>query len=168
MKKTILLKYVASVVVLALGSCVDHEFKDVSTSTNTNESLFAELEAAGYQYYQNGNTLAPASASPHGSFRVRFNETAASSLDSDSELPEGTTFKEGAVIVKEVYKNNALSLYAIMKKAPSDPSAANGWLWAEYALDGTAVYAINQKGGSCTGCHSDTPNRDFVRTFDFH
>jgi Cytochrome P460 len=161
--------FVIGFTVAALFSaCVNHEFRDVSTSVNTSESLFTELNAGGYQYYQNGGTLSPASASTHGSFRLRFNGIAASSLDNSGELPLGNTFKDGSILVKEVYRNNILSLYAIMKKAPLDPTAANGWLWAEYALDGTAVYSISQKGAGCTNCHSETPNRDFVRTFDFH
>lgn len=156
------------IVVVFFSACVNHEYRDVTESVNTNESLFAELDAGSYQYYQNGATLSPASASPHGSFRLRFNHIALSSLDNSGEIPINSTFKEGSIIVKEVYQNNELSLYAVMKKAPIDPSAANGWLWAEYALDGTAVISINQKGTSCTNCHSETPNRDFVRTFDFH
>ena len=155
-------------VVVLLSACVSHEFRDVTESVNTDESLFSELNAGGYQYYQNGGTLSPASASPHGSFRLRFNDVAASSLDNSGELPANNNFKEGSIIVKEIYNNNALNLYAVIKKSPTDPSAANGWLWAEYALDGTAVISINQKGTSCTNCHSEKPNRDLVRTFDFH
>ena len=161
--------FVISLAVVALlSTCVNHEFGDATESGNTSQSLFTEINAAGYQYYQNGAILSPASASPHGSFKLRFNNIAASSLNTSGELPIGNTFKEGSIIVKEVYSNNTLSLYAVMKKVPADPSAANGWLWAEYALDGNAVIAINQKGTSCTNCHSETPNRDLVRTFDFH
>lgn len=168
MKKQITPFVLVFIVVVFFSACVNHEFRDVAESVNTNESLFTELDAGTYQYYQNGATLPPASASPHGSFRLRFNDIASSSLDNSGELPVNSTFKEGSIIVKEVYRNNELSLYAVMKKATTDPSAANGWLWAEYALDGIAVFSINQKGTSCTNCHSETPNRDFVRTFDFH
>ncbi|MBA4055078.1 MAG: hypothetical protein C0490_10225 [Marivirga sp.] len=169
MKKEIILFFArVSTVAVLFSACVSHEFRDVTESVNTNGSLFAEINASGYQYYQNGKTLSPASASPHGSFKLRFNETALLSLDNSGELPALNTFNEGSIIVKEVYKNNVLNLFAVMKKVPADPSAANGWLWAEYALDGTAVFGINEKGSSCTNCHSETPNRDLVRTFDFH
>jgi Cytochrome P460 len=168
MRKVIVILEASLFISIVLKSCVNHEFSDITTSQNSDQSLFEEVNATGYQYYQNGNTISPASASPHGPFKLRFNEIALSSLDNSGELPENGTFKDGSILVKEIYQNNTLSLYAVIKKAASDPGAAQGWLWSEYALDGTPVISINQKGSGCTNCHGDTPNRDMVRTFDFH
>ena len=168
MKNKVILLAVGVSFIITLKSCEYHELTDVTTSVNTIQSVFNEINDQGYQYYQNGSILSAASASPHGSFRLRFNDAAWSSLNGDGELPVGGQFKDGSFIVKEVYHNNVLSLYAIMKKASSDPKAGNGWLWSEYLLDGTPLVNIEGKGNGCISCHDDTPNRDLVRTFDFH
>lgn len=153
---------------ILMKSCVYHDFADITTSENSDQSLYNEIKEDGYVYFQNGNLLSPADASPHGPFRLRFNSIAVSSLDSNGELPLGGKFKEGSLIVKEVYQNNNIAVYAVMKRAPSDGAAGNGWLWSEYALDGTPLYSIQREGVGCIDCHSDTPNRDLVRTFDLH
>ena len=153
---------------LPLISCVYHKLDDPSASSFTDANLFEEINEPGFEYYQGGTILQPASQSPHGNFKLRFNEEALSSLDATGELPEGGTFKEGSVIVKEVFVNNTLVQFAIMKKSPGDPNAANGWLWSERGPNGSLDYSITGKGGSCTSCHGDQPNRDFVRTFDLH
>jgi len=153
---------------LPVFSCVYHELDSPLLSSETDQSLFEEINETGFEYYQNGNTLMPASASPHGNFKLRFNSQALSSLDASGELPQGGTFAEGSVIVKEVYANNQISIYAVMKKASSDATSANGWLWSEYRPDGGVAFSIAGKGSSCIGCHDDLPNRNLVRTFDFH
>ncbi|HEX6889353.1 MAG TPA: cytochrome P460 family protein [Chryseolinea sp.] len=158
----------AGLTFLPMISCVYHELDPPSSSAFTDASIFEEINEAGFEYYQGGTLLSPASASPHGNFKLRFNEEALSSLDATGELPDGGVFMNGSVIVKEVYVNNALTVLAVMKKTPSDVNAANGWLWAEYKPDGGVFISIAAKGNSCTSCHDDLPNRDFVRTFDFH
>lgn len=59
---------------------------------------------------------------------------------------------------------------AVAKKAPASASAGATYLWAEYALDGRPVISLTGKGaiGSCVSCHSTTPNRDLMLTFDLH
>jgi hypothetical protein len=166
--KTFIFLILTILTFLPLISCVYHQLEAPSSSPITDTSLFEEINEAGFEYYQGGATLLPASASPHGNFKLRFNEEALASLDATGELPDGGVFMNGSVIVKEVYLNNVLTIYAVMKKAPSDVNAANGWLWSEYLPDGGVPYGIAQRGNSCTSCHDDLPNRDFVRTFDFH
>ncbi len=134
-------------------------------------SLFAEVYKSGYTYYQNDLSILPAGGdSPHGFVRIKFNEIAQASLDSTGKLPLGASFPEGAVIVKEIYADPAepLIYYVIMKKDPAAEYAADGWLWGEYEENGTVSGAVSNKGSGCTGCHSESPNRDFVRTFDLH
>jgi len=167
-KRIIVLSAAAFSVLLTIVSCVDHKISPATSSSATDASLYGEVNEPGYVYYQNGDKLSPASASPHGQFRLRFNEEAFSSLDGSGELPESGEFAPGSVIVKEVYVGDILNIYAVIKKAPADPSSSSGWLWAEYALNGTPVISINGKGSACVSCHDDTPNRDRVRSFDFH
>jgi len=59
-------------------------------------------------------------------------------------------------------------LYAVMKKDPSNGNAGNGWIWAEFETNGTVKTSVSAKGSACISCHSGTPNRDLIRTFDLH
>lgn len=133
-----------------------------------NEGLYEESKSADLVYYQNKDSiLSAAGTSPHGMFKLKFNSLAVSQFGSDGKFPAGGTFQEGSLIVKEVYSGGALTQYAIMKKDDSKFSAG-GWLWAEYAPDGKAVYSAGEKGKSCTGCHSGNSNRDLTLSFGLH
>lgn len=136
----------------------------------TDMMLFNEARATDLVYYVNTPGItAPASESPHGSFRVRFNSIAAAALDTiTGELPEGGTFPEGSLIVKDVYEGGSLSLYAVMKKAAHDPLAGANWLWAEIHTDGAVAFSASKKGDGCISCHSSGQQRDLVRVFDLH
>jgi hypothetical protein len=97
-----------------------------------------------------------------------MNATAVSGLDANGKLPAGGAFPAGSVLVKEVYTGGNHSLYAVMKKDPANPNSESGWLWAEFDLNGAVVITTTQRGAACISCHSESPNRDKVRTFDFH
>ena len=156
------------VVVILFKSCVDHDISDPDIPDASDESLFEETNDNGYTYYQSGNIISPAAESPHGMYKLRFNSVALQALGGNGELPENASFPKGSVLVKEVYRNSVLIVLAVIKKAPTDANAGDGWLWAEYALDGTPAVSITTKGNGCISCHNDTPNRDLVRTFDLH
>ena len=159
---------VTIIVVILFKSCVSHDISDSDLVDATDASLFDEANESDYTYYQSGNTISPAAESPHGMYKLRFNSVALQALDSNGELPDNTSFPKGSVLVKEVYRNSVLIVLAVIKKAPTDANAGDGWLWAEYALDGTPYERITTKGNGCISCHNDTPNRDLVRTFDLH
>jgi hypothetical protein len=142
--------------------------KKDKTDTSADTALFNEVTAGGFTFYQNGNILSAAAPSPHGSFKLRFNATAAGVLDSTGEFPAGNSFPAGALIVKEVYSGTSLRMYAVMKKDPSNGNAGNGWVWAELNTDGSTEFSTGKKGDGCISCHSGSPNRDLTRTFDLH
>jgi hypothetical protein len=126
------------------------------------------VSPSGYVYFNGGLLLAPDPASPHGSFKLRFNDLAASALDANGRLPVGHIFPNGSMLVKEVYEGGNLVLYAVMRKDPSSPNAGNGWLWAELGPAGEAAFTVKRRGDGCISCHSTSPNRDLTRTFDLH
>lgn len=160
---------IAMVIFIVVQSCEYHDVNDdVSSRPQTEEQLLEEINQTGYEYFRSAQILNPASTSPHGAFKLRFNQIAWAALDEQEKLPKGKTFPEGSVIVKEVFSNNAVSVYAIMKKTSSDYNAKEGWLWAEILPDGKPAYQLSLKGAVCVNCHRDTPNRDLVRTFDVH
>jgi hypothetical protein len=150
-----------------LIQCASDDLGDPTIEAATDAELFAESTANGFSYFQNGNIISKANESPHGNFKLRFNSVAEGALEA-GELPASESFPTGSVIVKEVYQNSAVALLAVMKKLPGDPNAGSGWLWAEYQLDGVPLISIESKGSGCVNCHSGTPNRDLVRTFDLH
>ena len=143
-------------------------WKNDKAETNADHALYEEATAGGFTYYQTGDLLAPASPSPHGNFKLRFNPTAQAALDGTGELPENNAFPTGSILVKEIFSGTNIILYAVMKKDPSNSNAGSGWLWAEFNPDGSASFSSSKKGDGCIGCHSGTPNRDLVRTFDLH
>lgn len=132
------------------------------------EDLYEEATASDLVLYQGKDSiLSPAGTSPHGPFKLKFNSLAVSQFGSDGKFPAGGTFQKGSLIVKEAHKDGALNVYAVMKKDDSK-FAGSGWLWAEYDTDGKVIYSIAEKGKSCIGCHSGTPNRDLTISFDLH
>ena len=163
MKKSIVAIGVILTILIIVQSC-----KKDKADTNADDALFLEITQGGYSFYQNGNLLSGVTPSPHGSFKLRFNATALSALDSTGELPAGHSFPTGSVIVKDVINGSSVSLYAIMKKDPSNVNAGSGWLWAELNTDGSVVLSTGKKGDGCIKCHSGSPNRDLTRTFDLH
>ena len=163
MKNYLMLTAIAMIFIFVIQAC-----KKDKNDTDSDNALYSEVTASGYSYYQNGTILTAASASPHGSFKLRFNGTAKAALDSTGELPSGNTFPDGSIIVKEVYNGSSLNLYAVMKRDPSNANAGSGWVWAEFKTDGSTAFSTSKKGDGCISCHSNTPNRDLVRTFDLH
>lgn len=163
MKKYSITLFVLFVTLLIVQSC-----KKDKAETDADAAFFSETTASGYTFYQGGSILAGVSPSPHGSFKLRFNATAQAALDSTGELPSGNSFPTGSIIVKDVYSGNSLSLYAVMKKEPSNSNAGSGWVWAEFNTDGSVVFSVAKKGDGCISCHSGNPNRDLTRTFDLH
>lgn len=155
-------------IVILINSCT----KDNVESTANDKNLYSAISSAsGYTYYRATPTITSAQEnSPHSFERVRFNSIAASSLDSSGKLPVGSNFLNGAIIVKEIYTsiNGSINQFAVMKKDPTNNGASNGYLWAEFKTDGTVTYSTANKGKDCTGCHSGSTNRDFIRTFDLH
>ena len=100
--------------------------------------------------------------------RVSMNAKAFGALQ-NGRIPSGATFPDGSIVFKEVLGNSgAPSVYAVMYKDRGNSLEGNGWLWAEYRTDGGAEYAVTNRGGACTSCHSlgQGPRNDFVRSFE--
>jgi hypothetical protein len=132
------------------------------------QNLYDEATASDLLLYQNKDSiLSAAGTSPHGAFKLKFNQKAVDQFGADGKFPAGGEFEKGSLIVKEVYKNGSLTQYAVMKKDDSKFSGS-GWLWAEYDTQGDVVFSIDKKGEGCIGCHSGNPNRDLTISFDLH
>lgn len=129
----------------------------------TDQSLLDSCKQSYHTYYQNdAATLLAGSAGPHGAFKLRFNSVAFKVLTSNGKLPVGASFPEGSFIIKDIYSGNAVSLYAFMYKK------SGSWLWGEVKPNGDVVYSVNKNPSGCTGCHSQTGNRDLALSFNFY
>lgn len=166
-KITFTMKYKIWIIVVAISlfiftqSCEKNNVEMIG-----DEELFDEINGDGFTFFQNGDILTPDPVSPHGKLKLRYNDLVKNTLNSSGDIPSGTSLPNGSLIVKEVYNSNGdLLLYAAIKKDPSNSNSAEGWLWAEYALDGAPLVSITQKGSGCTSCHSSTPNNDHVKSF---
>jgi hypothetical protein len=99
--------------------------------------------------------------------RVSMNEVAFGALSS-GRLPEGSTFPDGSMIVKEIRQGGPTTLFAVMYRDRQNPLSGQGWLWAEYAPDGSVVASIQGRGSGCVSCHARDhgARNDLVRTFE--
>lgn len=164
-EKTAFTALIAAIVTFMVACKSDNE----DNQPTVDKQLFDEVNASGFTYYRSGTILSPEGNSPHGSFKLRFNNVANAALDTSGELPSGNSFPSGSIIVKEAYNSSSeLELYAVMKKDAGNTYAGSGWLWAELNKDGTTRYSVTKKGDACISCHSGSTNRDLVRTFDLH
>ncbi|MCE3281023.1 MAG: hypothetical protein K0S44_3214 [Bacteroidetes bacterium] len=146
---------------IILSSCTKDKGQ-VPFQVNDRSVFDLVLQTAGSGYYQSGAVLPGAGNSPHGSFKLRMNNVAQRILNSAGELPAGgAVFPDSSLIVKEIQSPGEIQ-YAVMYKN------GRSWAWAEFRGDGKAIYTITANGASCISCHSVTPNRDLVRTFDLH
>lgn len=167
MKSHSILKISASRLVIALVLLLILGVSCRKKKTNTN--LYDESQSSGLSLYKGKDTIySPAGGSPHGNFKLKFNDNATSKLDGSGKLPTDGSFDNGALIVKEVHSGNEPTLYVVMKKDSKSKYSSKGWLWAEYEPGGKIVYDVSKKGEACTSCHSGSVNRDLTRSFDLH
>lgn len=137
--------------------------------TNEDVAIMDEVMAGNLLFYQNNDVVLNAAGnSPHGNFKLLFNQTAWDALDSTGKLPVGGTFPEGSLIVKDIIKGGSTDLYAVMLKNPGSSLSNLGWVWNEFKPDGSVVIGASDKGDACVGCHRGNTNRDFVNSFDLH
>lgn len=129
----------------------------------SDEALLDSASNTNYKYYKNKpDTLLSGIHGPHGTFKLRFNSIAYQALTDAGKLPVGSAFPEGSFIVKDVYKDNAISFYAYMYKHNS------AWIWGEAFTDGKFIARAKDGQTSCVGCHSQTGNRNLVVAFNFY
>ncbi len=121
-------------------------------------------------YYKNNSAIIPTSEETeraHDNFmRVRFNNIAASVLDTTGKLRNGASFPDSSIIVKEIFseKNGLVEVLAVMVKLKGAPNSNKDWLWAEYSPSGGVEYSVNKNGKVCVSCHKS--GDDYVRLFD--
>jgi hypothetical protein len=148
---------------ILLITCTKDKGIDPELAFRDKALLDSAQNSKAFTYYKNVDSLYPGtSASPHGSFKLKFNKIAATVLTDNGKLPLGSKFPEGSMIVKEITRNGSVVLYANMYKS------RQSWLWNEIAPDGTINHSVKGDPSVCTNCHKQTGNRDLVVSFYFY
>jgi hypothetical protein len=134
---------------------IDKELLDLASSTT------------GFKWYKNSAAFlskSSASAHPFSYLRTRYNATATVALDSSGKVIDSTLFPEGSLVVKELSNSiGGLDRYAILLKRSGSPHAdAQGWVWGYINKDKSVAESATKKGASCTGCHSQPGNIDYM------
>lgn len=144
-----------------LISCTKEQGKNPALAYGDKALLDSCLKE--HVYYKNdATTLLSGAHGPHGSFKLRFNSIANKALTDNGKLPIGSTFPEGSFIIKDIYSGANVNLYAFMYKY------SGSWLWGEVYTNGDVLHSVNAKESVCTGCHSQSGNRDLAVSFNFY
>lgn len=157
--------------IVATNGCSKDPADNNTDETNlyTDAAMYQEIRNGSFYYYQSDTaTLTAAGNSPHGAFKLLFNQEAKNALGTDGKLAVGDTFPTGSIILKDVIRNGTTRFYAAMWKQPASANTNEDWLWYEANLDGSLLESITTKGSGCIGCHRANANRDFVNSFDLH
>jgi hypothetical protein len=164
MKKEILkITFLFGILILVFISC-----KKEDEAEGTDKELYDMAKnASGFTWYKNTDELLnKSSGSGHSQpfLRTRYNAVAATKLDSLGKVMEGTSFADGSLIVKELYSDaSTLDRYAILyKKSGHADADSRGWVWGYINADGTVAVPASEKGSSCTGCHLQQDNIDYM------
>ncbi len=142
--------------------------KKEKEATGTDKELYEMAKAtSGFTWFKNSSSLlnkSSGSGHPQPFLRTRYNAVAATKLDSNGKIMTGSTFPEGSLIVKELNDNSTtLGRYAILyKKSGSADADAKGWVWGYINADGGVAETASKKGSSCTSCHSQADNIDYM------
>jgi hypothetical protein len=161
--KTIFILFLCLFGIWTINSCKKEE-----QAKGTDKELYEMAKMTnGFTWFKNSSSLldkSSGSGHPQPLLRTRYNSVAASKLDSNGKIMAGATFPEGSLIVKELYDNSTtLGRYAILyKKSSSEDADVKGWVWGYINADGGVASAASKKGSSCTSCHSQADNIDYM------
>ena len=165
MKKQILILASSTICLLMLlvSSCKHESFEARFETEIYNKAKSTD----GYVWFKYSNiSLQKSAGSGHEQplLKTRYNEIAATQLDSLGRIKTGAAFPEASMVVKELLDNNGIiEVYAVLYKNSQHPSAdSKGWVWGYYNKDGTVRISSSLKGKDCSGCHSQSLNKDYM------
>jgi hypothetical protein len=150
---------------IAIAGCT----KD-RTPVGIDAELFSKAQRKeGFSYYNfSTEFLESTKVGGHKSkyFRTKYNNLAATILDSTGVVVPGSFFPEGSIIVNEMSSiKGEPEKYAIMlKDEKSDYADEKGWVWSYVNADNTIIEPASRKGISCISCHS-SDNSTLMSTY---
>ena len=163
---------VAASLALALGACSSNDSSDPQGSADAATgadadsagavpadpaTLFSFLQSGSYQAMVAEPSVHP-SAGPHGTVRVYFDDSLATSLDS-----QAAAHPRGAAAIKELYSGSTLSGWAVMVKTGSGTEASDWYFYEVFSTtEGSSPAADGNGLPGCASCHS--AGVDFIRS----
>ncbi len=162
-KLSIFVSVVIGLLIVLISSC---KYKNVEGRLET--EIFNKAKSTdGFVWFKYSNiSLQKSSGSGHEQplLKTRYNEVAASQLDSLGRIKTGAAFPEESMVVKELLDGiGNIQVYAVLYKKSKHPSAdSKGWVWGYYNKDGTVRISSSLKGKDCSGCHSQTGHEDYM------
>lgn len=154
-------------IILVFGIIIYSCNKDKPAKGIDAELFEMASETEGFVWYRfSEELLSKSSGSGHTApyLRTRYNSIAAIYLDSIGKVKTDTEFPDGALIVKELRKDeNTLERYAILYKQTDHEFAdSHGWIWGYINNDKTVRVSATEKGSSCIQCHLQDANIDYT------
>lgn len=146
---------------ILLTACA-HEPDGIAVDAELLERARSSEAAIWYKF--NDSFLPKSSGSGHNEalLRTRFNNRAATVLDSLGKVVPDTLFPEGSLIVKELWTDaSTLNRYAVMLKRNNDPAAdVDGWVWGYILANGEVAVSAAEQGAACRSCHGQSGHID--------
>lgn len=131
-----------------------------ATADEYAKTVFNWLKANNYRNFESDSRIHPSAAGPaiHGDVKIFFNKKLADSMRAGNK-----SHPIGSMSVKELYKDETLTGWALSLKSKEDDGKGSGWYWYEVlsTIDGSKPVAAGLGHQLCIGCHS--PGRDFIR-----
>jgi len=165
---------IITLVLLSIGLTTFSSCSKDQILIGTDKELFDMSTAiTGFTWFNNSSVLlekSSGSGHPQPFVKTRYNQIAATQLDSAGRIKMGASFPDGSLIVKELYDNSTdIGTYAILyKKAGHADADANGWVWGYVNNDETVSVPASTKGASCINCHSQSENIDYMLMNKFY
>lgn len=153
--------------ILTIGFTAQRCTKDKAAKLTDKELYEKSKSSVGFTYYKFNSELLPrSSGSGHSQafLKTRFNDIAATVLDPNGKVLEGSNFPSGSLIVKELWSTETeFSRYAILFKDPDSQDAdINGWVWGYINADGGVAIPASEKGAACISCHTQAGHIDYT------
>ncbi len=133
--------------------------KDRTTSGFDAELFTKAQRKEGFVYYNFSTEFleAPEEVGHKSKYlRTKYNDLAATILDSNGLVVPGSFFPEGSLIVNEMssIKGEPEKFAIMFKDAKNIYADKNGWVWSYLNADNTVIEPASRMGVSCIACHS--------------
>jgi hypothetical protein len=149
MKKSFIIMFIIAAGILMMQAC-----KKDKLEPSADKALNTQATSNEYTYVENTPSLVNMFSVSQGA-KLKLNAIAIAALNGNGELPKGTNFPIGSVIIEEIYNPDGTTEFIILRKGPSDKDDPCGWILVE-GYNSTIVFGLSNSK-SCAKCHKELP-----------
>lgn len=121
---------------------------DPQVIPTTSVNLFTYLQSDAYAALA-AEPEVHSSTGPHGRVRTFVNDTLKQSIDAGQ-----MSHPLGSAAIKELYRGDELSGWAVSVKVANEPSSTQNWYWYEvFSTTTNSPVADSTNAPGCSGCH---------------